>query len=245
MEIEQVVPETGADHGRQSPQISVIIPALNEADAIAAAIAGCADPCVREVIVVDGGSQDQTVDLALAAGAKVVAAPPGRGLQMNRGAEHAGGGILAFLHADTELPVGFGLEMKRILSLRRTALGAFTLRIQGSSRSLRIIERVAGLRARRLGLPYGDQVYFLNAALFHQVGGFPEYPIMEDFALARTLAKLGRIRISPLPALTSARRWERAGPWRTTIANQMAVAGFLLRVPPERLAAWYRSFTRG
>jgi rSAM/selenodomain-associated transferase 2 len=227
------------------PPISVIIPALEEEQSISGTIESCRDPAVLEVIVVDGGSRDRTADRARQAGAQVAGSAAGRAVQMNCGAHLARGKLLLFLHADTRLAPGFGDEVVGLLGRPDTAAGAFTLKIDGPGWSLRIIEAVAGLRARRLGLPYGDQVLFMRSDLFHRMGGFPELPIMEDFVLVRRLSRFGRIRISPLPARTSARRWERAGPWRTTLANQLAVTGFLLGIPPADVAAWYRRFTRG
>ncbi len=232
-------------HSVTAPSISIVIPALDEEASITRTVESCSDPRVLEVIVVDGGSRDQTAGRAREAGAQVVLSTPGRALQMNCGARLARGSHLLFLHADTRLPLGFGAEVIRLLALPDTAVGAFTLAIDGAGRSLRLIERVAGFRARRLGLPYGDQVLFLRAELFRQIGGFPELPMMEDFALVRRLSRVGRVRVSPLPALTSARRWEQAGPWRTTLANQLAVASFLAGVSPARIAPWYRRFTRG
>lgn len=232
-------------HSAPEPPISVIIPALNEEHSITGAIESCRDPAVLEIIVVDGGSRDRTADRAQVAGARIASSTPGRAVQMNRGAGLARGNLLLFLHADTRLAPGFGEEVVRLLGQPDTAAGAFTLKIDGPGRSLRIIEAVAGLRARWLGLPYGDQVLFVRSELFHRMGGFPELPIMEDFVLVRQLSRFGRIRISPLAALTSARRWERAGPWRTTLANQLAVTGFLVGIPPAKVAAWYRRLTRG
>lgn len=224
--------------------ISVVIPALNEAVAIAATIRSARDPLVVEVILADGGSTDETVSIAEAHGARVVHSQRGRAFQMNRGAEAAEAPNLLFLHADTLLPPGFGAEVVRLLSLPTTAGGAFTLQIDSPVWSLRLIEKIAGWRAKLLSLPYGDQALFTTAHHFRGLGGFPELPFMEDFAFVRALAGRGRIAISPLSVQTSARRWERAGPWRTTLANQLAVLGFQLGVPTPRLAAWYRRFTR-
>jgi rSAM/selenodomain-associated transferase 2 len=226
------------------PTISVVIPALNEAAVIAATIRSAQDPAVLEVIVADGGSWDETVTIAEAHGARVVHSPRGRAFQMNRGADAAAAPNLLFLHADTLLPPGFGAEVARLLSLPTTSCGAFTLHIDSPLWSLRLIERIAGWRAKLLSLPYGDQALFTTAQRFRELGGFPELPFMEDFAFVRALAGTGRVAISPLPVQTSARRWEQAGPWRTTLANQLSVLGFQLGVPAGRLAARYRRFTR-
>jgi hypothetical protein len=121
------------------------------------------------------------------------------------------------------------------------AAGAFELGIDSPMRSLRIIEAVANFRARWLHMPYGDQGLFMRASVFHEVGGFPEFPIMEDFELVRRLRRRGRIVISDPRVATSARRWQQLGPLRTTWTNQMIVLSYYLGVSPERLAKWYRS----
>ena len=118
--------------------------------------------------------------------------------------------------------------------------GAFRLQIDGAGRWLRLIERVANLRARYLHMPYGDQAVFLRRETFESLGGFADLPIMEDYELSRRLRRRGRIELADASAVTSARRWQTLGPWRTTWINQMIVLGYHLGVSPERLARWYR-----
>jgi rSAM/selenodomain-associated transferase 2 len=222
-----------------SPDISVVIPALNEAKSIGLAVASTRNPEGIECIVVDGGSQDNTPQVAQSSGATVLHSPPGRARQMNAGAEAARGEFLVFLHADTRLPEDFADHIRRILTTPGVAAGAFELEIDGSGPRLRIIERLANWRSRYLKMPYGDQSIFLRNHIFHQSGGFPELPIMEDFQLVRQLRRQGQIVIAPTAALTSPRRWQEVGSWQVTLINQAVILGFLLGVDPVRLARWY------
>jgi rSAM/selenodomain-associated transferase 2 len=159
---------------------------------------------------------------------------------MNFGASKATRKILLFLHADSRLPPEYPIHVRDILAHEDVAGGAFQLRIDGKLPSLRLIETVINLRSRILGLPYGDQALFLAKATFHQLKGFSEIPIMEDFDFVRRLKELGRIRISSESVLTSARRWERLGPWKTTVLNQFIILSYLFGVSPDRLSKLYR-----
>jgi rSAM/selenodomain-associated transferase 2 len=225
----------------QSPvSISIIIPVLNEAERIEATIASVG--LGFEIIVVDGGSRDRTVELARTAGAKVLSAAGGRSGQMNEGAKLATGSILVFLHGDTLLPKGFSDLVRSALTPenRSVIAGAFALRIDDPRWILRWIERGANWRSRVLQMPYGDQAIFLRAATFWQLGGFPAQPIMEDFELIRRLGRLGKIAIVPVPVTTAARRWLQKGIIKTTLINQLVVLGYCLGISPDRLARLYR-----
>lgn len=220
-------------------RISVIIPTLNEA--------ACLDETLRpllgasnvETIVVDGNSHDGTGKIAAARGAVVLEGSPGRARQMNAAAAAATGSVLLFLHADSRLPDGFDVHVRRILARPGVIAGAFRLRIDGARGSLRLIQRMANLRARYLHMPYGDQALFLRRDVFEQMGGFSELPIMEDYELVRRLRRRGRIAIAEAAVITSSRRWKALGPWRTTWINQKIVLGYHLNVSPRRLARWY------
>ena len=220
-------------------RISVIIPALNEAGVIGGALASAAAEPAVELIVVDGGSRDATAEIARSYGATVVTSPSGRACQMNTGAQIATGQSLLFLHADTRLAPQFASEVRRILDLPGVAAGAFELKIDGIGWGLRFVERAANLRSRLLQLPYGDQAFFLKAALFRSLGGYPEIPLLEDLELARRLRRQGRIVTASLPALTSARRWESLGVLRATLLNQLFLLAYLAGMPPRRIANWY------
>jgi len=118
--------------------------------------------------------------------------------------------------------------------------GAFTLGIDSRDRGLRFIERVANWRARFFKMPYGDQALFVSRQLFIEIGGFADYPIMEDFELVRRLKKMGGIVILPESVKTSPRRWQNIGIFKTWLLNQIIVAAYFIGIPPQRLAFWYR-----
>lgn len=224
-----------------SPPISVVIPALNEATHLPAVLDAIHAAAKVEVVVVDGGSSDGTAAVARARGARAVTSAPGRSHQQNQGARAASGSILLFLHADTRLPKGFDQAIRQTLAQPGVVAGAFRLTIDGQGQGLRWVEWGVNLRSRYLQMPYGDQAIFLKAEVFHQLGGFPELPMMEDFELVRRLRRLGRVAIASEAVVTSDRRWRSLGILRTTLANQVMVAGYLLGVDPRRLAQWYRA----
>ena len=128
--------------------------------------------------------------------------------------------------------------VRRILSGPNIACGAFRLRIEPASSSLRAIERIANLRARRLALPYGDQALFVRAERFHQLGGFPEIPVMEDVEFVRRLRRTGRVEIAPEAVATSSRRWRRHGTWRTTFMHQVALLAYFSGIRVATIARW-------
>ena len=219
--------------------ISIIIPVLNEAATIQDTLYSLNSSEV-EVIVVDGGSQDKTVKLAQAQGAKIICATAGRADQMNKGATVATGEILLFLHADTRLPADYQALIEKTLAQPGTVAGAFELKIDGKGRMLRLVEKMVNMRSRFLSLPYGDQAIFIKANLFREIGGFPALPIMEDFELVRHLSRLGKIAIAPAAAITSGRRWQKLGVLQTTLVNQLIITGYFLGVSPHTLVRWYR-----
>ena len=221
-------------------RISIIVPTLNEAEEIDTSLAEAGRGSNLEIIVVDGGSEDGTREIARCRGACVLTTPPGRASQMNTGADQASGEVLLFLHADTRLPRGFDAQIRQALANPEVIGGAFALRIDAPLRGLRLIERLANWRSKRLKLPYGDQGIFIRADVFWGLGGFPEMPIMEDFELARRMRRRGRMVMIPEPALTSARRWMTLGLWQTTLINQAVIAAYLLSISPSRIARWYR-----
>ncbi|MDZ7950913.1 TIGR04283 family arsenosugar biosynthesis glycosyltransferase [Nostoc sp. DedQUE09] len=221
-------------------KISIIIPAINEAGNIKKAIATTQANLNIEVIVVDGGSSDDTVAIAQSLNVKVISSSPGRAVQMNAGAVAASGEILLFLHADTGLPKGFDEMIRTALQQPGTVAGAFKLRIDASLLSLRWVELGVNVRSHFYQMPYGDQAIFLTKKVFQQIGGFPELPIMEDFELMRRLKRIGRVVIIPTPVVTSARRWLQKGVFKTTLLNQIVIIAYLLGISPERICSWYR-----
>lgn len=225
-----------------SPQISIIIPTLNEAGSIQPLLKSLQKHDV-EIIVVDGGSHDRTVELAKAMGVTVLQTAAGRAVQMNAGAQVAQGEVLLFLHADTRLPQEFFSLVRQTLAQPDVVAGAFDLRIEGQAAGLRWIERGVKWRSHHLQLPYGDQALFLKADTFRAVGAFAELPIMEDFEFVRRLKTYGKIAIAPAAVVTSGRRWQKVGVLQTTLINQLIIAAYFLGVPIERIARWYRSGT--
>ena len=226
--------------GENCGRLSVIIPTLNEASNIAGTVnrAQLADNV--EVIVVDGGSRDDTPDVARIAGAKVIISSPPRARQMNAGAAISSGEFLLFLHADTLLPLSYDVHIRRCLARPKVALGAFELLIDAPYRALRFMEMVANWRSKYTRMPYGDQALFMPKAVFQSVGGFPQLPIMEDFEIVRQLSRKGQIVTLSIPVLTSARRWVKLGIWRTWFINQVVIVGYHFGIAPQVLARLYR-----
>lgn len=220
--------------------ISVIIPAINEADNISKSLASIGLGIAKEIIVADGGSNDDTVLIAQSLGARVINSLPPRARQMNRGAAEANGEVLLFLHADTQLPEKFDEYILKALAQPDIIAGAFQLRIDSPAPALRLIERLVNWRSRCLKTPYGDQAIFISSKLFHEVGGFPNIPIMEDFELIRQLKRKGEIVTLSVPVLTSPRRWLNLGILKTTLINQLIIAAYFTGVSPAIIARWYR-----
>ncbi|WP_414527597.1 TIGR04283 family arsenosugar biosynthesis glycosyltransferase [Nodularia chucula] len=221
-------------------KISIIIPTFNEAANIENAIASTQPNTNVELIVVDGGSQDDTVNIAQSLSVKVITSLPGRAMQMNAGAMAATGDILLFLHADTRLPAGFDHMVRSALKQPQTVAGAFALRIDADDWTLRWVEKGVNWRSHFWQMPYGDQAIFLSTEVFQKIGKFPELPIMEDFELIRRLKRISKITIIPVPVITSARRWLKKGVLQTTLLNQMVITAYFLGISPERIRCWYR-----
>lgn len=225
-------------------RLSIVIPALNESAVIGDTLEALQAIRVSdgdcEIIVVDGGSHDTTIEIARRHAVRTVLAERGRARQMNVGAQAATGEMLLFLHADTRLPSDFEATIRALLADRAVVAGAFRLAIDAPGMGLRCVELLANLRSRWRGLPYGDQALFFPAPVFHTVGGFPELPIMEDFVLIDWLRRRGRVVIASSSVRTSPRRWQKLGVLRTTLINQAMIAGYRLGVSPQRLARWYR-----
>src|SRR5271170_6218539 len=222
--------------------ISVIIPTLNEEVNLPVTLRQLADHPDVELIVVDGGSTDRTVEIAQQYTPYVFRTPPGRAQQMNTGARHATGDILLFLHADTFLLPGALDEIQRRIIGDGAVGGAFDLHIDSRRRLCKVVARVASRRSRWLGLPHGNQGIFVWRQVFEALGGFPEIPIMEDLSFARRLRRAGRLTFIRSGLVTSGRRWNANGVVRTTLVKWWVTLLFLLRVPPRQIRHIYDSW---
>ncbi|WP_081610833.1 TIGR04283 family arsenosugar biosynthesis glycosyltransferase [Thioalkalivibrio sp. ALJ7] len=223
-------------------RVSCVIPALNEAPSILATL-GLLQPMRdrgTEVLLVDGGSRDGTPERAHPLVDRVLTAAPGRASQMNAGAAHAQGEILWFLHADTE-PSPEADQAIRGAIEDGADWGYFSVRLSGERRLFRMVERMMTARSRMTGIATGDQGIFVRRALFEQVGGFPEQPLMEDVALSVRLKRAAERRVClPSRLITSSRRWEERGAVRVILLMWWLRLAYALGVAPERLARWYR-----
>ena len=217
-------------------RLSVIVPALNEASAIAGALAALAPLRARghEVIVADGGSIDETVRLARPLCDRVVKSARGRALQMNAGARAASGDALLFLHADTRLPAN---AVESVFEgLQRSRWGRFDVEIDSRRWLLKLVAWAMNLRSRLTGIATGDQAIFVRRDAF---AGFPEIALMEDIAFSAAMKRAGRPACLRSRVSTSARRWEARGVLRTIMLMWRLRLLYFLGVAPERLARLY------
>lgn len=222
-------------------RLSIVIPALNEAETIAANLS-VLQPLRRhgaEIIVVDGGSSDDTVQLSSSLADQVLVAPRGRASQMNAGARRAGADRLLFLHSDTCLPPGAMTAIDEALRVRDRAWGRFDVSITPSSWAFQAIAFMMNFRSRLTGVATGDQAIFVTRAAFEHVGGFPDLPLMEDIAISRSLMRVGRPACLRLKVMTSGRRWEKHGVIRTMFLMWRLRLAFYLGARPSELARRY------
>jgi rSAM/selenodomain-associated transferase 2 len=224
-------------------RLSIVIPALEEAAIIVAALQALVPLRARgvEVIVVDAGSRDGTATLARPLADRVIVGPPGRGAAMNAGAAIGTGDVFLFLHADTLLPDNADRLVNNALAQTsfERVWGRFDLRIGGRHPLLALIARMINWRSRLTGIATGDQAIFVARRAFWRVGGFPDLPLMEDIALSRKLKHLCRPLCIAAPALTSGRRWEYHGVLRTIVLMWRLRLAYYLGVAPARLAVAY------
>jgi rSAM/selenodomain-associated transferase 2 len=224
------------------PTISIIIPVFHEATTIVKTLGRLKDDVGVELIVVDGGSEDNTVELTKQMGVKVISSPiPGRAHQMNIGAAAARGDIFLFLHADTKLPQNYQKIVQMTLAQEKVIAGAFKLAIDGQQWSLRLVEKMVNWRSQFCSLPYGDQAIFLEKRVFQDLGGFANLPIMEDFEFVQRLKRRGKIALAPVAVLTSGRRWQKLGVFKTTLINQLVIVGYYLGISPTQLRHFYQT----
>ena len=223
-------------------RLSIIMPVLDEGDRIAGALDALAELRALgvEVIVVDGGSQDATVQRARLRADHVLVAPRGRASQMNAGAAKATCDVLLFLHADTALP----REAERLVldGLARSGRdwGRFDVTIAGRHPMLRLVAFMINLRSRITGIATGDQAIFVKREAFHAAGGFPDIPLMEDIALSKRLKRTSRALCLRERAVTSGRRWETHGVVRTILLMWRLRLAYFFGADPAILARRYR-----
>lgn len=199
-----------------SVAVSVIVPVLNEAAGVVPTLQALAAMRQRgvEVVVVDGSSSDGTANLAQPHASVVLNAPRGRARQMNAGAAVARGGVLLFLHADTQLPTNADqLVLDAMAS--GAVWGRFDVRISGRAWMLRVVAALMNARSRWSGIATGDQALFVRREAFERIGGFPDQPLMEDIELCKRLRPVARPSCLRAKVITSGRRWESRGVWRT------------------------------
>lgn len=238
MSRETPTPPGPSSRGRT--RVSVVVPAFDEAAGIAEALAaiGAQEPPAREVLVVDGGSGDGTPEVARRAGARVLTARRGRGIQLHTGARAAGGDILLFLHADTRLPRGAMAAVEAALGDPAVVGGKFRLRFEHRHPVLGAV--AFGSRLPWAWASYGDAATFVRRDVYERMGGFEDVPLFEDHRFFARLRREGRIRVLPLEVTTSCRRFCRRGPLRQLLENAALLAGHALGASPRRLADRYR-----
>jgi rSAM/selenodomain-associated transferase 2 len=217
--------------------VSVVIPALNEAAILGATIDAAFAAGAAEVIVADGGSTDETIAIATAHRARVVTGERVRARQLNRGAEEAASEAILFLHADTLLPSGACDAVQRAIA-QGFDLGGFRIEFLEHCARLSYVAFMINARTRLTRQPWGDQAQFVRREAFVAIGGYPDFPIMEDYELAR---RMKHRTVLPLTVRTSGRRFLGNGVVRTSAMNWLIIFSYHLGVKPETLARWYRA----
>jgi rSAM/selenodomain-associated transferase 2 len=221
-------------------RLSVVVPMLNEGSSIGETLAALRTGAPNaEIIVVDGGSVDQCVDVARKLADRVIAAPRGRARQMNAGAACALGDILTFVHADTRVPSSFEKDILDSLEESDIVGGRFDVELDDLSLACRLIGDLISLRSRITQTATGDQAIFVRRSVFDALGGFPDFDLCEDLDFSRRLKRAGRVACLHSHVTTSARRWRRNGLASTVLRMWAIRALYLLGVPPSRLKQIY------
>jgi rSAM/selenodomain-associated transferase 2 len=220
-------------------KISVIIPVLNEEGSIADTLSALMSLKPDEVIVADGGSSDNSKEIAARFDVQVLSSERGRAKQMNCGAAAASGDVLLFLHADTKLPQSAFGDVAAALADPSCIGGRFDVELEGRHWMLKVVGAMINRRSRWTRIGTGDQAIFVRREIFRAAGGYPDVPLMEDIALCRVLKRAGRIACLRSRVVTSARRWENDGVWRTIVRMWILKLLYLGGVSPARLKQFY------
>ncbi|TDX48357.1 TIGR04283 family arsenosugar biosynthesis glycosyltransferase [Orenia marismortui] len=222
--------------------VSVVIPVLNEESTIIETLEHVQSLSGnKEIIVVDGGSEDNTYNLAQNFTAKVCQTTKGRGHQMNVGAELAEGDVILFLHSDSRLEEGAILAIQDAIEDQKIIGGNFSLKIDDNSWALGFISWTSNLRAKYLKLAFGDQGIFVRRKVFSDLGGYPEIELMEDWEFSKKMSKRGKLAYLPNKIYTSARRWHKFGIWKTIFLMHKIKLLYILGVSPAKLNQIYRN----
>jgi rSAM/selenodomain-associated transferase 2 len=217
------------------PAVSVIIPVLHDADALARTLAST-DSSGAEIIIAATADDETLAPLRVSRpDLRWIDAPRGRARQMNAGAAVASGEWLLFLHADTRLPHGWARAIEEAASTNLPTIGCFRFALDSTAWAARLIELGVRVRVALFRLPYGDQALFIRRDLFEGLGGYRDLPLMEDVDLVRRARSRARLFRSRLPAVTSARRWERDGWIRRTVRHLTLITLYFCGIPPDRL----------
>ena len=223
-------------------RVGIVMPVLDEASVLPARLDELAPLRRRgvDLIIVDGGSDDDTVSIARSAGLEPLASPRGRARQMTAGAARCDADVLLFMHADTRLPPDADRLVVDALADGRHVWGRFDVRIAGRSGMLAVVARMMNLRSRLTGIATGDQAIFVTREAFDTVGGFPDQALMEDIELSKRLRRLSRPACLRNKVVTSGRRWEARGVWRTIVLMWRLRWAYWRGVAPDVLARLYR-----
>jgi rSAM/selenodomain-associated transferase 2 len=223
------------------PSLSIIIPVLDESSGITSALLALAPLRARgvEVVVVDGGSRDNTVERVAPHVDQVMTAPRGRAAQMNAGAAASLGDVLLFLHADTRLPPEADRLVLDGLSTTMWRWGRFDVRIEGKSAMLPVVAALMNWRSLVTGIATGDQAIFVARDVFNAIGGFPDLALMEDVALSKRLKRIGRPLCMAARVTTSGRMWDERGVIRTVLLMWRLRLSYWLGANPATLARRY------
>lgn len=223
-------------------KIAIVMPVLNESATLPARLEELAAYRHRgvDLIIIDGGSQDDTIEMIRAAGLAPLTSARGRARQMMTGAAKSDADVLLFLHADTTLPPSADRLILEALADGRHTWGRFDVHIAGRPWMLKLIATMMNLRSRLSGIATGDQAIFVTREAFDRAGGFPDQPLMEDIELSRRLRRLSRPACLRSKVVTSGRRWEQRGVWRTILLMWRLRWAYWRGAPPDTLARRYR-----